>query len=98
LEKYDQETTNWILDTEYRNYKRIVFVASSSVELELYRNEAQEVFNFYKQRWDFYYEEHIGSDDYIRKLVTETYQLTESTDDFLVIPPGGEVMQEMFWR
>jgi hypothetical protein len=98
LEKYDQETADMILDTQYRNYKRIVWVASNSVELELYRNKAHEVFDFCKKRWHFYYEERIGSNEYIKKLVTESYQLTESTEDFLVIPPGGEVKQEMFWR
>jgi hypothetical protein len=98
LLKYDQETADWILDEQYRNYKRIVLIAPNRVELEAYRNKAREVFEFCKNRWGYYYEERIGSNEYVKKLLTQTYQLTESTADFLVIPPGGEVRQEMFWR
>jgi hypothetical protein len=98
LEKYDKETADWIIDAQYRNYKRIVLIAPNRIELEAYRNKAREVFDFCKNRWGYYYEERIGSNEYVKKLVTQTYRLTESTDDFLVIPPGGEVKQEMFWR
>jgi len=98
LEKYDKETADWIIDEQYRNYKRIVLVAPNQQELEAYRDKAGEVAAFCQERWNYRYEEHIGSDDYVKKLMTVAHQLSESTDDFLVIPPGGEVKQEMFWR
>lgn len=98
LEKYDKETADWIIDEQYRNYKRIVLVAPNQQELDAYRDKAREVADFCQERWNYYYEERIGSEDYVKKLMTVAYQLSESTDDFLVIPPGGEVKQEMFWR
>lgn len=98
LEKYDRETADWIIDEQYRNYKRIVLVAPNQQELDAYRDKAREVADFCQERWNYHYEERIGSEDYVKKLMTVAYQLSESTDDFLVIPPGGEVKQEMFWR
>lgn len=98
LEKYDKETADWIIDEQYRNYKRVVLVAPNQEELDAYRHKAREVADFCAERWGYRYEERIGSDEFVKKLVTVAFQLTESTDDFLVIPPGGEVKQEMFWR
>ncbi len=96
--KYDQETADWITDEEYRNYKRLVLVAPDAAELDAYRAQALEVAAYCAARWGFAYEERIGSRDFIEQLVTHGPQLASSTDDFLVIPPGGEVKQEMFWR
>jgi hypothetical protein len=98
LEKYDQETADWIMDEQYKNYKRLVLVAPTQAELDAYRPKALEVADFCAERWGFRYEERIGSDDFVKRLVTVAYQLKQSTDDFLVIPPGGEVKQEMFFR
>ena len=98
LEKYDRETADWIMDEQYRNYKRLVLIAPDQAELDAYRAKAREVADFCAERWGYRYEERIGSDEFVKKLVTVAFQLTESTDDFLVIPPGGEVKQEMYWR
>jgi hypothetical protein len=98
LEKYDPETADWIMDEQYKNYKRLVLVAPTQAELDAYRPKALEVADFCARRWGFRYEERIGSDDFVKRLVTVAYQLKQSTDDFLVIPPGGEVKQEMFFR
>jgi hypothetical protein len=98
LEKYDPETADWIMDEQYKNYKRLVLVAPTQAELDAYRPKALEVADFCAERWGFRYEERIGSDDFVKRLVTVAYQLKQSTDDFLVIPPGGEVKQEMFFR
>ena len=98
LEKYDQETADWILDEQYRNYTRIVLVAPNQAELEDCRPKAKEVAEFCEQRWGFRYEERLGSDEFVKKLVTVAHKLKESTEDFLVIPPGGEIKQEMYWR
>lgn len=98
VEKYDPASADWILDEQYRNYKRLVLVAPSQAELDAYRHQALEVAVFCAGRWGFRYEERIGSDEFIKQLVTEAHRLRESTDDFLVIPPGGEIKQEMFWR
>jgi hypothetical protein len=98
LEKYDQETADWLMDEQYHNYKRIVLVAPNQEELEAYRAQAREVADFCAERWGFRYEEMIGSAGFIERLMTDAHRLPESTDDFLVIPPGGEIRQEIFFR
>jgi hypothetical protein len=98
LEKYDRETADWVIDAQYQNYKRLVLVAPNPSELELCRDQAREVAEFCAARWAFRYEERLGSDEFIKRLVISGPRLEKSTDDFLVIPPGGEIKQEMFWR
>jgi len=98
VEKYDRETADWIIDAQYRNYKRLVLVAPTRAELQLCRSRAVEVAAFCAARWGFRCEERLGSDEFVKQLVTRAPQLGESTDDFLVIPPGSEIKQEMFWR
>jgi hypothetical protein len=96
--KYGQEAADWIIDTQYQNYKRLVLVAPTRAELELYRDQAREVAEFCAARWGYRCEERIGSDEFVKCLVTSAPRLRESTDDFLVIPPASEIKQEMFWR
>lgn len=98
LEKYDQESADWMMDAMYGNYKRLVLVVPSQAELDACREKAREVSQFCAARWGFRYEERVGSDDFVKNLVTVAHQLKESTDDFLIIPPGGEIKQEMYWR
>jgi hypothetical protein len=98
LEKYDVETADWIIDEQYKNYKRIILVAPTQEELDAYREQAREVAEFCASRWGYRYEERLGSPEFVRRLLTDAPFLVESTDDYLVIPPGGEIKQEMFWR
>ena len=98
LEKYDEETAGWLIDEQYRNYKRVILVAPNQEELDAYRDRAREVADFCAARWGYRYEERIGSEDLVGKLLKLGPQLGASTDEFLVIPPGGEIKQEMFWR
>jgi len=98
VEQYDQETAEWLVDEQYKNYKRIVLVAPSQEELDAYRDQAREVAEFCARRWGFRYEEILGSDGFIMRLMTEAHWLPESNEDYLVIPPGSEVRQDMFFR
>lgn len=98
VEKYDQETADWIIDEEYKNYKRLVLVAPGQAELDAYRPQAREIAEFCAARWGFQYQEIIGSNEFIHHLMTDAPQLSTSNDDFLIIPPGGEIKAEMFWR
>ncbi len=98
VEKYDRETADWITDEEYKNYKRLVLVAPHEAELDAYRTQAREVAEYCAARWGFRYEERIGSEDFVRRLVSEAHRLIASTEDFVVILPGGQVKQEMFLR
>jgi hypothetical protein len=104
LPKYGPEQTLWLLDQQYRNYSRIALVASSLQEMAVYRPQAQEVARFC-ERWGMRYEEILGSDDYVRRLIdtaaalrNQTIRPDEVGPDFLVIPPGGEIKQSMFMR
>jgi hypothetical protein len=98
LERYDLETAGWIMDEQYRNYKRLVLVAPTEEELAAYRPQALAVAEFCAERWGFRYEERLGSEVFVQQLVTEAPLLSASSDDFLVVPPGGEIKPEMFWR
>lgn len=98
LDKYDAETAGWLIDEQYKNYKRVVLVAPNQEELDAYRAQAREVADFCAERWGYRYEEIIGSEDMVQRLIQLGPGLTASTDDFLVIPPGAQVKQEMFWR
>jgi len=103
--KYGPERAIWIMDQQYQNYERVVLVAHSQRDLETYRPQALEVARFC-ERWGMRYEEILGSDAYVRRLV-ELIQgvaergmaaLDDAGKDFLVIPPGGEIHQEHFVR
>lgn len=103
--KYGAERAMWIMDQQYRHYERLVLVARSEADLAHYRPQAQEIARFCA-RWDMRYEEILGSDDYVNQLIEQSIQLgrnghepAEWTDnDFVFIPPGGEVRQDMFVR
>jgi hypothetical protein len=97
VEKYGAEAGAWVMDEQYKHYKRLVFVAHTQEDLETYRPRALEVAEFCK-RWGMKYEEVRGSDAYIRDLVKAVSTLSESDDQFLVIPPGGSIEQSEFLR
>lgn len=96
-EKYGPDEASWIMDQQYRNYKRLVLVAHSRADMERYRPQAQEVARYCEQ-WGLRYEEILSSDDYVRRLVEVANVLDKANDDFLVIPPGGQIRQEQFMR
>jgi hypothetical protein len=96
-EIYGPEQAAWLMDTQYKNYKRLAFVAHNLDDLENFRPQAQDVAE-YCQRWGMRYEEILGSDDYVRQLVEVAFTLDQAGEDFLVIPPGGEITQDQFLR
>lgn len=104
LPKYGPETTMWLMDQQYAHYERIALVASNEEELAAYREQAQEVARFC-ERWNMRYEEITGSDDFVRRLIETAIRLRDGAlapdavdSDFLVIPPGHEIRQEMYMR
>jgi len=102
-EKYGAEDAQWILDEQYQNYRRLALVAPTREALHAYRPAAQEVAEFCR-RWDMRYQEIIGSDDYVRRLVEAAAAIrmkgmgarNEVPRDFLVVAPGEEVRQDAF--
>ena len=97
LERYGAEKTEWVMDMQYQNYKRLAFVAHNQEDLDAYRPQAEEVARFC-QRWGMHYEEILGSEDYVKRLVEVAAALDQAGDDFVVVPPGGELAQSQFIR
>jgi hypothetical protein len=105
LPKYGPEQAMWVMDQQYQNYERVVLVAHSQPDLETYRPQAMEVARFC-ERWGMRYEEILGSDAYVLRLVELIQAVAErglaaldgAGKDFVVIPPGGEIRQEQFMR
>jgi len=104
LPKYGHEQTLWLLDQQYQHYSRLALVASTPEEMAAYREQALEVARFC-ERWGMRYEEILGSDDYVRRLIEAAIALRDGTTqpanagpDFLVMPPGGQIRQDMFMR
>jgi hypothetical protein len=103
--KYGAERAMWIMDQQYHHYERLVLVTRSEADLARYRPQAQEIARFCA-RWNMRYEEILGSDDYVRQLVETAAELGSNgtkpsksqNSDFVVIPPGDEVRQDMFLR
>ena len=95
VEKYGAEDAEWVMDTQYQHYSRLVFVAHEQADLDKYRPQAQEVAD-YCRRWDMRYEEILGSDRYVRRLIEVAAALDKADGEFLVVPPGGEIRQEQF--
>ena len=97
-DRYGTENADSLIDLMYGRYKRLCFVAHTQADLDEYRPRALEVAQFCAQRWGMSYEERIGSDDLIRRLLEARHQQGEPDEDFVIIPPGGVVTQKMFIR
>lgn len=102
--RYGEKEAMWIMDQQYQHYERLVLVAHDQADLETYRPEALGVARFC-ERWGMRYEEMLGSNGYVRRLVELAEQLANNGatasaagEDFLIIPPGGEIRQESFMR
>lgn len=96
-ETYGVEKADWLIDSLYRNYKRLAFVAHQQHDIEQYRAEALRVAEFCG-RWGFRYEEILGSDLYIRRLAEQADGYDPASDDFLIVRPGGMLTQHDFLR
>lgn len=96
-EKYGEKEAEWLMDQQYQHYRRLVLIAHSQMDLDQYRPQAKEVAEYCK-RWGMEYEEILGSEQFIEDLVNIAVNLEKINSDFLVIPPGGEIRQDMFIR
>jgi hypothetical protein len=104
--KYGDETAAWLMDTQYHHYRRLVMLACNQQELEAYRPKALEVADFC-YRWGMRYEEMLGSDEYVQRLVALAVSLKHAEElpsdeagrgDFLIIPPSDVLTQDLFAR
>lgn len=102
--KYGAQEAMWIMDQQYQHYERLLLVARDETEMEKYRPQAQEVAQFC-ERWGMRYEELLGSDSYVERLLKVADGLGNGAaapewlkKDFVVVPPGGQIRQESFMR
>lgn len=95
--QYGADTANYLMDTQYQHYKRLAFVAHDLEDMGKYRPQAEQVAR-YCERWGMQYEELVGSDAYIRGLIETATILDQADDEFVIIPPGGELKQNHFLR
>ena len=95
LEKYGEETADYIMDTQYKHYNRLRFVAHTQVDLDANRAKALEIAEFCK-RWDMAYEEYLGTTDFVDALEQMVADPTKADDAFIVVQSGETLTQEMF--
>ncbi len=93
--QYDEETAWWLMDQQYANYRRLAFVAHSETEIEECRPQVRAIADFCR-RWNMEYEEIIGTDAFVRRLVAAGLGQEPAGNDLLVIAPGGVITQDMF--
>lgn len=97
VEKYGEKKADWLMDYQYKNYKRLALIVHNSQDLEAYRPAAREVAE-YVERWGLRYEEIIGTDKYLKRLVDIATSIDKADEEFIVVPPGGELTQGQFFR
>lgn len=97
VEKYGPTQAARIMDVQYHHYRRLVFVAQDATDFERCHMKARQVADYCAQ-WGMEYEEILGSDVYIRRLVEIATDPQKSDAEFVLIPPGGELRQEHFLR
>ncbi|MDP6510079.1 MAG: DUF1638 domain-containing protein [Dehalococcoidia bacterium] len=91
LQKYDPETARWLIDTQYGNYQRLLFVAAEEADFTGYGPYARRVAEF----CGLEYQECMGVDTVVRSLLAQAVQ-PQPGPDFVVVPPGGVVEASVF--
>jgi hypothetical protein len=57
-----------------------------------------EVAKFLGERFGVVYEETLGSTELIEGLLGMPEHLGETNEEFVVVPPGGEIVMDLFMR
>ena len=89
LRKYDEETARWIAGEMLRSYTRIGVIQTRACEQPEVLERAREVADFYDLRLEVL----EGSLAYLEKLVQGRWR----EGAFVVVGPGEELTQEMFF-
>ena len=97
VQKYGLAKANWLIDSLYHNYRRVALVAHSHADLDAYRSQAREVAKFC-ERWGMHYQEILGSSAYFEHLIQIALLVEQADENFILVPPGGELRQDQFMR
>jgi len=95
--KYGESRAEFLIDSLYHNYRRLALVAHSPEDLDAYREQAHAVATFC-ERWGMRYQELVGSTAYFERLLALAVFQERIDDDFILVPPGGELRQDQFLR
>jgi hypothetical protein len=90
VEKYGQKNADFVMNEQYKNYKRIALVGHSEEDLATYRERAMRVADYCKQ-WGMTYHEISGSDNYVRRLINVATDLSKADGSFWVVRPGEKI-------
>ena len=88
MERFDRETSVWVMEEELKHYTHIVLINTGVGDMEKPRKRAMENAQFFKKE----YEEIQGNLGYFKKLIEGPY----TDQDFFSLPPCQAVTQEMF--
>jgi len=99
--RFGPEKADLISDALYGQYRRTCLITFTAEDLARYRPRAMQVAAFCRERWGWQYQERVGSDALIKRLLDAGNKAAVASEpqdsrDFLVIDPGGEVSQEMY--
>lgn len=97
VEKYGIETADWIMEQQYQNYSRLVYVVLPDEQEAEYKTRMDAI-AAYCERFGMVSEVARGSDRYIEQLLDAVTRLSHSTEDFLLVLPGSELQQRHFLR
>ncbi len=92
VERRGKEFADRVIGSLYGGYRRLCLLAFSAEEMDEIRPQAAPIVEFCQERWGISYDEVIGDPSFIESLA----QPGLHDEQFLLIPPGGEVTQEMF--
>lgn len=98
VKQFDEETADYLVEMKYKHYRRLCMVGFSQEELDSCRADAMKVADFCKQRFGMEYEETIGSTELIEALIKMPDKIDTGDDEFVIVPPGGEIVMELFLR
>jgi len=87
-QRYGRKTAEWVIQTEFKNYKRIAMVTTSTFDPAKYRPRAKADAEYLKLA----YEEIEGSLEYFEKIVRGPW----NNGEFLTLKPGEEVTPKVF--
>ena len=82
VEQYGAERAQWLMGQILKNYTRLALINTGQYELERYRTYARST----AERWDLRYEEILGSDALIVKMLHGPWD-----GDFVVARPGETI-------
>ncbi len=87
VERYGRERADRIVGVMLKNYTRLLLIKTGQYSLE----RSREYSRIMAERFGLRFEEIEGSTTLIRKMVEGTWD-----DEFVVVPPGGEIGLEAF--